>query len=625
MIKEMSKLQLLGPKSLLDESIKVLHTLGVLHIEEIPHTEDPTLKRLPIEKEKAEERDSLEDSRELLKSLLLLLKGGDGGPAHLHGKVDPDLICEVPAIIEEAKETHQKIESLTEELKGIEKYEKLLKSFAPVLSRLGGLRNFEIMGLTLDSTKKDVGRLLEEEVERITEGRYEFIMRSLDDDTLGIVVSYPKSFDKDLRYLISGEAINEVRLPEAYENVSFVDALKGMARRRLEIPGDIILLEDRLERISKEWYPIAEGLLRRIDDGLDEIGVIKYCRQTKFTFLIEGWVPKDLVEDLKSKFREVYGERILIRELQVREEERDLVPVFIKNSRLLKPFEVFLLAMPAPKYGSVDPTIFVALFFPVFFGLIVGDIGYGLIIGGLGIFLKRLVRKKNLGETFYDMATIMVICSASAILFGIFFGELFGDLGERYHILHPIIFDRARALSTFMVLAVGVGIGHVLLGFIIGLVNSLSKGHVKKAVLKVVNIMLLLTFLIIMGVLFNLLPSGILTPGLVVLLSLMVILIILEGIVGPLEFLETLGNILSYIRLMAVGTASVSLAIVANEVGGMTGNIFAGIIVAGLLHTINIILSILSPTIQSARLQYVEFFSKFYEGGGRRYEPFRKR
>jgi V/A-type H+/Na+-transporting ATPase subunit I len=100
---------------------------------------------------------------------------------------------------------------------------------------------------------------------------------------------------------------------------------------------------------------------------------------------------------------------------------------------------------------------------------------------------------------------------------------------------------------------------------------------------------------------------------------------VLEGMLGPIEFMEALGNIISYVRLMAVGTASVVMALVANQMGALADNAALGVIIAALIHCLNLLLSVLSPSIQSMRLQYVEFFSKFYEGGGRLYRPFKKR
>jgi V/A-type H+-transporting ATPase subunit I len=95
-------------------------------------------------------------------------------------------------------------------------------------------------------------------------------------------------------------------------------------------------------------------------------------------------------------------------------------------------------------------------------------------------------------------------------------------------------------------------------------------------------------------------------------------------LLAPLELLKSIGNIISYVRIMAIGLTSVLLAFVANRLGGETGDIFTGVIVAGLLHLLNIILGVFSPTIHSLRLHYVEFFSKFMEHGGRRFEPLKK-
>jgi V/A-type H+-transporting ATPase subunit I len=96
-------------------------------------------------------------------------------------------------------------------------------------------------------------------------------------------------------------------------------------------------------------------------------------------------------------------------------------------------------------------------------------------------------------------------------------------------------------------------------------------------------------------------------------------------LMGPIEFLGLIGNILSYLRIAAIGLASVYLAKVANDVSGLVGNVIVGAIIAILIHALNLVLGAFSPTIHSLRLHYVEFFRKFYEGGGRPYEPYRSK
>jgi V/A-type H+-transporting ATPase subunit I len=121
------------------------------------------------------------------------------------------------------------------------------------------------------------------------------------------------------------------------------------------------------------------------------------------------------------------------------------------------------------------------------------------------------------------------------------------------------------------------------------------------------------------------LPRSFFTPALLAVIAGSACLVLLEGVLGPLESIKALGSILSYVRLMAVGAASVVMATAANRMSGKAGSLVVGILMAGAVHIINIMLSLLSPSIQSMRLQYVEFFGKFYEGGGRRYKPFKKR
>jgi V/A-type H+-transporting ATPase subunit I len=122
------------------------------------------------------------------------------------------------------------------------------------------------------------------------------------------------------------------------------------------------------------------------------------------------------------------------------------------------------------------------------------------------------------------------------------------------------------------------------------------------------------------------LPQALLTPGFVLLLVGTVLLIYTIGWIGlllaPIEILGTVGNILSYLRLAAIGLSSVYLAKVTNDLAGSSGNLIIGFIIAALGHSLNIALGILSPTIQSLRLHYVEFFGKFYEAGGAGYRPF---
>jgi V/A-type H+-transporting ATPase subunit I len=132
--------------------------------------------------------------------------------------------------------------------------------------------------------------------------------------------------------------------------------------------------------------------------------------------------------------------------------------------------------------------------------------------------------------------------------------------------------------------------------------------------------MILLILVAILGAV-EVLPRAVLTPAVVVLLVAFPVLILLEGVVAAVELLGAIGHVLSYARIMALGTASVMLAIVANRLAGAVGSALVGVLFALLFHLVNFGLGLFGPTIHALRLHYVEFFGTFYSPGGTRYQP----
>lgn len=628
MIKEMCKVQLIGLKGLLDDVIKEIHDLGVLHIESTSARilpEEPYLHRIPLEGEKSLLKSRLEKMLESLKGIYLLLpvtrvEGEE--PVLFEDIIYDAFLDKVVTLEKEVRELHAERAELLEEMSSIERYEMILKGIAPLVVKLKGLKDFETIGITIDKSKEDIIPLLENELIRITEERYHLSARDIDENIVGVVISYPVKYEGQVKRLISAEEISEIKLPQKYAEMTMLEALRVMIKRRDDIPFHLIDIENRLKGLSEKWYRRLEktsGLLR---DTIDELDALKYCAHTRFTFVITGWVPKDTFHLLFDAMMKVFGNRVIVQEIEIREDEIDLIPVCLKNPRILKPFEVFLNILPPAKYGSVDPTPYLAVFFPTFFGLILGDAGYGGILLFLSLYLKRRFKGKK--EFIVNLASIFTISSLFAIIFGVLFGEFFGDLGEKLNLLHPIIFDRLKAMQVFLVLAIGIGLGHITLGLMLAVVNYIQRGKGKQALAKASMLILILTLIATLAIKAGYIPVTLMSPFVLTILVAFSILIVFEGIIGPLDVLKTIGNILSYARIMAIGTASVVLALIANKIGGMAGNVILGIIMAAMIHIVNILLGILGSTIHSLRLHYVEFFSKFYEPGGRRYTPFKK-
>ncbi len=214
-----------------------------------------------------------------------------------------------------------------------------------------------------------------------------------------------------------------------------------------------------------------------------------------------------------------------------------------------------------------------------------------------------------------------------SIVFGFLYGEFFGTLGERFG-LHPLWFDRGHDVQIIFLLTIGIGAGHIVLGLCLGVWEALRHHHRHEVVEKAATLVSLIALFLLVAVLTGYLPDAFLTPTIAVLIVGLAILIYSLGgiglLLGPLELLGTVGNILSYLRIAAIGLSSVYLAQVANELAGIAGNLLVGLIIAALFHALNVALGAFSPTIHSLRLHYVEFFGKFYQGGGQPFRPFQR-
>jgi V/A-type H+-transporting ATPase subunit I len=337
-----------------------------------------------------------------------------------------------------------------------------------------------------------------------------------------------------------------------------------------------------------------------------------------------GWVPAEEFNQLEEALRQHIGEAVYVQQLPLTPEIEKRAPVNLKNPGPAKPFESLVSLLALPRYGHIDPTQLMALFMPIFFGMILGDLGYGLILLVLSLILMRKF-KRGIAR---DISAVLVMGAAWSIVFGLLYGELFGTLGEHLG-MRPLWFDRASAehVSALLVMTLAVGAAHITLGLILGISEAI-KDKSRSHLLERGGMLLgLISLFFIVGTLTNYLPDDFMTPA----ISGLVIGVVLLGaslgwlgiIMGPIEFIGLIGNVLSYLRIAAIGLASVYLAKVANDMAGMVGNVIVGLILAVMIHALNLVLGVFSPTIHSLRLHYVEFFRKFYEGGGRPYQPFK--
>jgi V/A-type H+-transporting ATPase subunit I len=342
------------------------------------------------------------------------------------------------------------------------------------------------------------------------------------------------------------------------------------------------------------------------------------CGGTHHAFVLDGWVPVDSVGALRVLIEQRFSGSVVVEQLTREEWQGAQAPVKLRNPRLFRPFELVLRILPLPRYGSIDPTPFVAIFLPIFFGLMLGDVAYGIVLAIIATVLHRHTTEGTLLRAASEVAGA---CALFTILFGVLFGELLGDFGHRMLGMRPLLFSREEALVPFLVLAVGLGVVHVLLGLLLDTIAAglhSPRRAAGRALTAVAVVLLVLALLALARVL----PSALVTPAVIALVVVVIALIIIEGLIAPIELLSTVGRILSYARVMALGTASVMLAVVANRMVGALGSVLVGALFALVFHVINFAIGIFGPTIHALRLHYVEFFGTFYSPGGLAYRPF---
>lgn len=646
MIAPMEKLVLAGPKGRAKELLHSLQGAGVVHLETLRVEELSEYRLSPAEREELRRWEAVAAGAEHVLALL----GREVAPSRPFSDGLESAERALAPLQAHAEGLARQRQELEEELALAQAYLEPLDKLAAMAEGLDVSPFFRVVPFLL--TPKELPGV-EEALRKALEDRFLLAAEPYSGGLAALLVVHRRDLEA-AKAALSRTGVAELRLPGAYGEVPLSTAAKRLRERAEAAPRELSEVRQALYKLAQEAHSTLQSLWTRAKDEVARLKALEELASGRFGFALLGYVPmkaKPKVEEALARHKDSV---VYAFEPVDEHHEAGQVPVALENPPWVRPFEILVTFLNTPKYGSVDPTPVVPLLFPFWFGMIVGDIGYALLFLLLGRWLSGFVkRNETLHISLFALKlkpalTAKLVYILNWMIFwtavwGVVYGEFFGTFLEHLGVfgtpehpgLIPILIhriDTAKTANLLILLSVAFGVVMVFWGLALRAYLGLKhqhRGHFWEGVGYLGGLVGILALAAsYLGNLQSGWLSGLMYAGFAVFL--LAILMSRIWLMLP-EIFTQAGHILSHIRIYAVGAAGGILAGLITDMGfamaerlGLLGALL-GLVVAGVLHLLILLLTTLGHMLQPLRLVWVEFFTKFgfYEENGRPYRPFK--
>ena len=418
---------------------------------------------------------------------------------------------------------------------------------------------------------------------------------------------------------------------EAERSASAIAALEARERA----------LSSDMDDAAEKWMPSVQKLSDYWNSLAERWAALAGSGETETTLHTTFWLPAKEASRIQKKIEAIAPSVALTMSDPGEDEEP---PTLLENGNCFRPFAILTDLYSPPTYRGIDPTPLLAPFFFIFFGMCLGDAGYALVmLGAIGWLFKKYHRVPS---KVRDFIVLFAFCSISTFVYGIVSGSFFGDFIDAFlPILSPVkdalmLVDPMKDPTQVLGISLLFGVVHLMFGLSIAAYDEFRHGRPIDAVGADISWILLVVGLCFLGTAIG----GILPPHFKILGQIMAIVgavivfwyagreksnifsKITSGFLALYGSTSYLGDILSYSRLLALGFGSAVIGMIVNMLGGMAAGIpYVGWLIAVVVvvggHIFSILINLLGSFVHPLRLQYVEFFGKFYSGGGETFAP----